>query len=482
MDFIGRKQELATLQGFLKKTTASLIVVRGRRRIGKSRLIQEFAKQCKFYHFAGIAPTNSTTAQSQRNEFSSQLSAQGFPHIQATDWNDLFWLLNDKIKNHRAIILFDEISWMGSKDHDFLGKLKNAWDIHFKKNNKLMLVLCGSASSWIEKNILSSTGFVGRISFTLTLNELPLNECKYFWKEYLNNISAMEKLKILSVTGGIPRYLEEINPKLSAEDNIKNMCFTKGALLTTEFEHIFSNIFLRDSETYRKIIIALIRGAKEYSKICHELNASSSGRILEYLSELELAGFIRRDYAWHLKTGCDAKLSKFRLCDNYVRFYLKYIKKNQTKIDRNSFKFTSLAALPGWNSIIALQFENLVLNNRPYLWQQLNINPEMFLSENPFFQRGSTKQPGCQIDYLIQTRFDSLYVCEIKFSRKPIPSSIIHEIQKKIDNLKRPKGTSCRPVLIHLNGVDEEIIDSHYFYTIIDFSKILDSNTSHKVL
>ena len=103
MEFIGRKQELSTLQRLLPKATAAFIVIRGRRRIGKSRLIQEFAKPYQFYHFSGIAPTEKTTAQSQRDEFASQLSAQGFPNIKASDWNDLFWLLASKVEKNRTI-------------------------------------------------------------------------------------------------------------------------------------------------------------------------------------------------------------------------------------------------------------------------------------------------------------------------------------------------------------------------------------------
>src|SRR3990170_612482 len=214
MLFVGRKHELSVLNRFISKKSASLLVVKGRRRIGKSRLIEEFAKPYKFYSLSGIAPTEKTTAQSQRDDFSNQLSKHGLPNIYAKDWNDLFWLLADKTKKGRVIILLDEISWMGSKDPDFLSKLKNAWDLRFKKNPHLILVLCGSASSWIEKNILSSTGFVGRISFTLTLDELPLKDCKYFWGNKAAHISAMEKLKLLSVTGGIPRYLEEVDSRL----------------------------------------------------------------------------------------------------------------------------------------------------------------------------------------------------------------------------------------------------------------------------
>ena len=179
--FVGRKIELEKLKGFFQKKTASLIVIRGRRRIGKSRLVEEFAKNFTFYSFAGLAPTPKTTAQSQRNEFSQQLSKQAkMPEMQVDDWSKLFYLLWEKVKTNRVILLFDEISWMGEKDPDFLGKLKNAWDLMFKKNPQLILILCGSASSWIEENILNNTGFLGRISYTLTLGELPLKECNHF--------------------------------------------------------------------------------------------------------------------------------------------------------------------------------------------------------------------------------------------------------------------------------------------------------------
>jgi|SRR3989344_6126950 len=474
MKFIGRKKELDLLKRFLNKQTASLLVIRGRRRIGKSRLIEEFTGPYKHYQFSGVAPSKKTAPQSQRNEFSSQMAKQGFPQVQSPDWNDLFWMLAEKVSKGRVIIVFDEISWIGSKDPDFLGKLKNAWDQHFKKNAQLIFILCGSASSWIEKNILSSTGFLGRVSFTLTLEQLPLKDCQQFWGKQSHHTSAMEKLKVLAVTGGIPRYLEEVEPNMSAEENIKNLCFLKGALLTEEFNRIFSNLFLRNSEKYRKIVEFLSEGAKEFSHICNLLKLSQSGRILEYLEELELAGFVKRDYTWKLESGRDSKLSNYRLSDNYLRFYLKYIAKYKAKIDRNSFEFKSLATLPGWDTIIALQFENLVLNNRPYLWDALRLSAADIISENPFFQHKTKKQPGCQIDYLIQTRFGILYVCEIKFSKHTISSKTIHEVQQKIEKLKRPKGMSCKPVLIHVNGVHEEIEESEYFAHIIDFSCALD--------
>ena len=94
--------------------------------------------------------------------------------------------------------------------------------------------------------------------------------------------------------------------------------------------------------------------------------------------------------------------------------------------------------------------------------------------KNPIFQHKTTKQSGCQIDYMIQTRFGSLYICEIKFSKHPVGYKIIQEMQQKIEKLKRPKGLSCRSILIHVNGVHDSVVESSYFSDIIDFSKALD--------
>ncbi len=473
MDFIGRKQELGILQGLLKKSIAQLIVIRGRRRIGKSRLAEEFAKGFEnHYMFIGLAPQKGVNANMQREEFASQMGTLlNIPAPRSDDWGDLFHTLSRFTQEKRTLIVFDEITWMGSKDPTFLSKLKTAWDTKFKKNPRLILILSGSISSWIEKNILSNTGFVGRISLDLVLKPLPLNDCNAFWGKNRKQTSPYEKFKILSICGGIPRYLEEIVCSHSAEKNIHDLCFQSGGLLYREFENIFSDLFSKRHIIYTEIARHLILHPLTIQQIQKTLKTYKTGVISSYLNDLMTAGFVSRDYTWHLSEGKKSKLSRYRLSDNYTRFYLKYIEPNRSKIESGS-----MGRLPAWEAIMGLQFENLVLNNRKAIWEILHIDPTDIMFENPFFQTKTNRSQGCQIDYLIQTRFSGLYVCEIKFSSAPVAKSIIREVEEKVNRLSFPKRYSIRPVLIHVNGVANSIIEDDFFAQIIDFSQMLNKS------
>ena len=471
--FIGRKAEMARLKGLLDVNSSSLIVVRGRRRIGKSRLLAEFGKEMRSFFFSGIPPSPKSIAQSQRDEFSYQLERVGLPGIKPDDWGNLFWHLSKHTKEGRVLIVFDEISWMGGKDPNFLGKLKTAWDMYFSKNPQLILVLCGSISSWIEENILSSTGFVGRITIDLILEELPLNVCNDFWYPKEDRITAYEKFKFLSVTGGVPLYLERIKPDLSAEQNIKELCFTRGGLLVREFDEIFSDLFSRKNSSYKEIVSSLALGPKDLGEICNKLNRSISGGYSKHLDDLVKAGFVQRDFTWDLRKGKESKLSRYRLSDNYLRFYLKYIATTRSKIEKGIFSNMIFAHLPGWESIMGLQFENLVTHNRKILWHLIGLSLEEVVMDGPFFQNPTVKQSGCQIDYMIQTRFHTLYLCEVKFSKIPVGYKIIQEMEEKRKRLKTPKFCSIRPVLIHVNGVEESVLEERYFDKVIDFGQLL---------
>lgn len=473
--FIGRKRELERLNGLWKKNVASFVVIKGRRRIGKSRLIEKFSENTHTVSLSGLPPDSHIKAQDQRDEFARQLGRIfRIPTPYSKDWGDLFWHLAHHTQKGQVVISLDEISWMGMKDITFLGKLKIAWDQFFKKNPQLILIVCGSVSSWIEKNILSSTGFVGRIDLVLTLEELSLSECNQFWGKHAKNISPYEKFKVLSVTGGVPRYLENIIPSINAEELIRQLCFTPEGFLFREFDQIFHDLFSKKNETYRKILECLSQSPNAtLEEICQELGVIRGGVLNQYLNDLITAGFLRRSHTWDLKKAKSSKLSRFRISDNYIRFYLKYVAPNKENILRGSFRDRPLATTSGWDVVMGLQFENLVMQNRSILYDLLHIHPSEILCDGPYFQKSTKHKSGCQVDYLIQTKYNTLYVCEIKFSKNPIQIDIVKEMQQKIASLDARQGMSIRPVLIHVNGVDAEVGVEGFFSEIIDFGQML---------
>ncbi len=472
--FIGREAELQALNDLLIKKTASLVVIKGRRRIGKTRLIEEFAKGKTFLRFIGLPPAEGITAQSQRDEFSLHLSHQtGLPEIKIDDWSKLFELLAERTKKGSIVLLFDEITWMAHNDPTFLSKLKNAWELYFSKNPKLILILCGSISAWIEKNVLSSTGYLGRISKKITLQELPLHQCNQLLESMGFKRSAHEKFLILSLTGGIPWYIELLNQKLSAQENIKNLCFDPDGILVEEHKYIFHDLFGARSQIYEKITQYLAKRPCEFSEIAKGINYSSSGTLSEYLDELIESKYLTRHFTWTFKTGLEKSISIYRLSDNYLRFFYRYIQPKLNQILKGQYQDISISTLPGWQSIMGFQFESLVLNNRKLIQKQLRILPEEIVADNPYYQKKTKKLPGCQVDYLIQTRTNTLFVCEIKFSAKELTKTVIEEVQQKINNLSVPKNFTCVPVIIHVNGINDEVIETQYFYKIIDFKDLL---------
>lgn len=471
--FIGRQHELKALEN-LPRHKSNLVVLRGRRRIGKSRLAFEFGKNKVFLSFSGISPTKGTTTQDQLDEFARQFySLFKKPPLTFKDWSDAFLNLTEHLTQEPTIILFDEISWMGDKDPAFIGKLKNWFDLHLQQYQNVTLILCGSVSTWIEENIINSTALFGRISLTLTLNELSLSESVEFLKALKFKGSSYDVLKILSVTGGIPWYLEQVLTDQFADDTIKYLCFVKEGLLVHEFDRIFTDLFDKRGEIYERIVRHLADGAKTVGELRLILGYEHGGVLSKYIKDLTIAGFIKTHHQWSFKTKKVGKQSLVRLSDSYLRFYLKYIDPQMEKIEKNSFQEMALSSLPGFQTIMGYQFENLLLNNRSLLLKKIGILEADIVRDNPYIQRQTKQHKGCQIDYLIQTKSNNLILCEFKFQTSNITTSIIDEMVQKVKRLSVPRGFGVSSVLIHMGPVSESVYLKDYFLKIVDVEELL---------
>ena len=477
--FIGREREQAEFRELLAKKNSSLVTCHGRRRIGKSRFIQQCAKQANaFFEFSGLPPRPGLTKKEQLAAFSEQLAQQSkAPQLPLDNWATAFQLLASQLPpKGTVVVLFDEISWMGIGEPDFAGYLKNAWDALFSRRERTVVVVCGSVSSWIEENILNNTGFVGRCSWQFHLGHLDLPECQQFWGRSATRISTTEKLRFLAVSGGVPRYLEELDPKKTAEQNIARLCFHPSGMLFNEFDSIFSDIFHRRATSYREIVRTLVDGAKGVDEISQQIGRQRGGSLSQSLLELVSAGFLTKDVSPKLSGGLAKSQSspsrqlRYRLSDNYLRFYLKYVEPHRDQIIKGRFKSTSLEQLDQWDTIMGLQFENLVMENLGVIFKQLRIPLHTVQFAGPYRQSKTQRQQGCQIDLLIQTK-RSIYLCEIKFKHQ-INSSVIQEVDRKIAALKLPKNQSIRTVLIYDGQLAPSIEEDQAFDFLIPASEL----------
>ena len=476
-DFVGRESELKTLSDLWGKRGASLVTCRGRRRIGKSRLIAEFASRtgARFIHLEGVKPQPGFSNEVELREFAKQLSVQVREPVKTTEnWLEAFVLLDRFLHGKgKIVVLLDEISWFGHYDKAFAADIKVAWDNYWKKHDRAIVVICGSVSSWIKENIVDNGAFYGRRSLDIILRELPLDQCVQFWGRRAKRIDPREIVDVLSVTGGIPRYLEEINPALSAAENIKRLCFTPNGVLRVDFDEMFNDVITNQPTFTGKVLRCLVDGPQSTIAIAKKLNVEKGGRVSSAIARLVEAGIVAMGNGKNPETGASVKERRFRLKDNYARFYLKYIEPVKTTIDDGRYEFLSLESLEGWETVMGLQFENLVVNNYGALIPYLHLKNVLLTSAAPYRKASvpSLRQRGCQIDLLIQSRRTS-YIVEIKRMAE-IGRSVIEEVDAKVRCLKTRPNVSIRTALVYDGHLAPIVEADGYFDAIVPFKNLL---------
>lgn len=435
----------------------------------------DFAQKsgAKFLKVEGLSPKTAKSNRDQLNGFYSQLQLQSGKSYEVVDWLKAFKDINDEITDgQRTVVLLDEISWMGFYDRGFPGLLKIAWDNYFHRHPDLILFLCGSVSSWIRENILENGGFLGRPSADIVLRELPVKDCLAFWGGAAKRLSSREFFDMLSVTGGVPRYLEEIDPSLSVDESLRRSCFSPSGYLFRDFDLMFDELYDSGAGERKNVLETLSEGAMTVSEIAKKLGRSRNGHLAEILKDLSQGGFVAAERGINPKTGELRQEIRYRICDNYVRFYLRTILPRRDMIENGAYRFESLEQLPGWNSILGLQFENMVLGALPALVRKLHLEKTHIVSMSPFRRFPHDHVRGCQIDCLIQTK-RSLYVVEIK-RRMEIGMEVVAEVERKIEALPHDERLSVRPVLVYDGRLSPLVTDENYFASIISANELFD--------
>ena len=471
--FVGRERDLKDLEALWGRDHGVLVTCRGRRRIGKSTLIEEFAARSadRFICIEGLPPRKGMTDAAQRRRFCEKVAEySGHEMVPAQTWSLAFTQLDELLSfGRKTVVLLDEISWLGGYNADFAGYLKEAWDRRFRKHPNLVFVLCGSVSAWIAENILDSTGFVGRDSLDIELKELPPFQCQQMLGPAGERMSTREKVDLLSVTGGVPKYLEDVRPELSVDENVRRMCFMPRGLLFREFDETFNGVFGRRAKTRGRILKMLMAGPKSAAELAEIEGKTPNGSYARALKDLRMAGYVAGDGGLNPCTGEPLREERFRISDNYTRFYLHYIEPRRQMVEKDLFEFSSLEQLKGLDVMLGQQFENLVLGNLQMLFPMLGLESSLVLSAAPYCQRATADRDGCQIDLLIQTQ-RMLMAVEIK-RRREIGHEIIDEVDGKVRKLKFSGNLSLRTALVYEGNLSPSVAADHYFDFLVPAEK-----------
>ena len=473
--FFGREKQLRQLDSLWKKKVSSFVTCRGRRRIGKSTLIERFAEtsRCRFIKLEGRRPDSKGSNASELSTFAEQLAAQtGGDATPPSNWLNAFIRLSEKINGReKTVVLIDEVSWLGYYDDAFAGTLKIAWDNYLKKKDRLIFVVCGSVSSWIRDNIIDNSAFMGRRALDLIVEALPLKECIKFWGRAAERIDLGEVIDVLSIAGGVPRYLEEIDPSESAAANIQRLGFTAHGLLREDFDVMFVDVVTKLPTLSGRVLRELAGGSRTVTEVASALGMAKSGVITGVVEGLGEAGLVGCDGGFNPETGRPSREVKYRIKDNYSRFYLKCIEPVKEMIDASAYDCTSLDLLPGWNTIMGLAFENLVISNYRELLPELHLESSLVTSVGSWRKKSTGGQGGCQVDLLIQT---ARTVCLVEIKRmKEIPRTIADEVERKVRCIKRRPGVSVKTALVYDGHLMPGVESDGYFDAVVPFGRLL---------
>ena len=418
MKIIGRAREQAELKRYFDSGRPEFIAVTGRRRVGKTYLIREFFLNHIAFSFSGMIGRNVTTKY-QLHRFDETIAEYGGKSGNvSTCWSDAFRKLRDLIgpnQNRRRVIFIDELPWLDAPKSDFLPALDHFWNSFVSTRPDLMLVVCGSAASWMIQNLFENKGGLhNRVTGQIKLAPFTLGECEAFFNDRGIVLNRYQIAELYMVFGGIPFYLNLIKKNLGPTQNIDQLMFNIDAPLKNEFYEVYRSLF-RACDRHISIVSVLSkkRSGMTRDEIIEATKIPGGGNLTKNLKELEQCGFIEV-YSDFTKKK---KNAYYRLIDPFTLYCFKYVIDNYTK---DEYFWTNQLGSGEYNAWNGHSFEQLCLLHIPQIKRRLGISG---ISTEVFSWRSKEHSPGAQIDLLIARRDGVINLCEMKYSSHPFTIS-----------------------------------------------------------
>lgn len=405
MKLIGRKQEQEELKRLTESGQPEFVAIYGRRRVGKTFLVRSFFYEKFTFYTAGIARG---TRQEQLRHFSEALHEQctSLPETEAKDWFEVFNRLRTLIgrsSHRRKIVFLDELPWMDTQKSEFVKALDLFWNEWGSTRSDLMLIVCGSAASWMVKNIINNRGGLhNRLTCKLRLNPFNLSEtCQFLHAKGIHWLDETIA-ECYMVMGGIPYYLMQLDKTYSLAQNIDRMFFSENALLADEVDNLYKSLF-KKSENYVQIVEALAdkRSGLTRQEIVDSTGLSNGGGLTHMLKELTECGFIR------VYEPLFQREKIYQLCDFYTLFYYMFIKR-QKGYDENMWMH--IQGKPTYTTWLGLSFERLCFAHAAQIRRALRLDSIATRTYSLFTDKS-------QMDMVIERADGMVDICEMKYTQ-----------------------------------------------------------------
>lgn len=440
-NIVGREREIKTLDQLWKSKEAEFLALYGRRRVGKTYLIREYFSEnnCVYFEISGEKDGNLHNQLENFTHLFSQSFYNGLSLLTPSHWKDAFELLTKEIQkipqSKKIVLFFDELPWLAGKKSGILQALDYYWNSFWSKQRNLILIVCGSAASWMLENLINAKGGLhNRLTKTILLKPYPLHGVKIFLQS--RNIVLTEKqvLDLFMVFGGIPYYLKQIEKGKSATQIINRVCFQSDGLLYSEFDRLFGSLF-----EHAEINLAMIRAiAKKRhglsrGELIKNTSIASGGTLNKRLRELEAAGFIQK----YVPYGNKKKEHYYRIIDEYCYFYLTWIepiKNSGMKVGKSYWQTKSKTAPAiSWSGYA---FENICLKHTDQIQEALELQEiACEIGSWRYVPAKRSDDTGAQIDLLFDRADGIISLCEIKHSENifSVDKSYAKVLKNKIE-------------------------------------------------
>lgn len=477
MALIGRTEERSILDDCLQASESRLVAVYGRRRVGKTFLIRShFGKSIKFE----IAGLHNGDLKDQLKHVFDTVSGYGLDRpglFYPESWMDAFKLIQtylDTLKGKgKKVVFFDELPWFDTPKSKFLMAFENFWNGYCTKRNDLVVVICGSAASWMIKKVVKNKGGLhNRLAEKIRLGPFTLCETELFLKDRFIRISRYDIVQLYMVTGGVPFYLDRMRKGESFVQFINRACFSPNGFLMEEYSELLASLF-DNAKNHELLIKTLTQKSAGFTReeLACDAQLPSGGSLTDILDELSESGFITQ----YRPFGGSPRNTLYKLTDHFAIFHHKFIKGNAAVSSQNWALQTNSAA---WTSWAGLAFELVCFNHLDQIKKGLALQ-SIACNASPW--RYEDEAQSAQIDLIIERADRVIHLCEMKFykSQYILSKSDAASLRRKIGllaNHPAAKNKAIFPTLITALGVKTNDYTDELIQNYVDMDDLFSSH------